>query len=160
MKSRRDKYLQCAWRFDIWRRVPAVARYLCAAVIYTRLSAVYTTNTFINDPARFGGRGVVHHSPCGAYSTAPRTWLKFGRALACRTRTARNRRGGGASRPGTGPFRAALPRGFRSWPILALGAAESQFLEMATWNRAETRSFSEPLGITQLANGHESLCPR
>ena len=37
----------------------------------------------------------------------PRGRLKFGRMLACRTQTARNRRVGGASRRGTGSFRAA-----------------------------------------------------
>ena len=55
--------------------------------------------------------------------------LKFGRVLAFQTRTARNRRVGDASRPGTGLFRAASAQFSRLWTILALERLNRDFSE-------------------------------
>eukprot|EP00964_Phaeocystis_antarctica_P009918 scaffold5383_cov57-Phaeocystis_antarctica.AAC.2 len=61
----------------------------------------------------------------------PRGRLKFGRMLACRTRTARNRRVEGARRSVTGPLSAAFARDTRVGDS-DFGDAKPRFLEMAT----------------------------
>ena len=64
-------------------------------------------------------------------STPARIWLKLGRVLDRRTRTAWNRRVEDASRPRTGPFRAASAR-FSRMADSGFRAAESRFLVMET----------------------------
>ena len=61
----------------------------------------------------------------------PRGRLKFGRMLACRTRTARNRRVKDARRSVTGPLSAAFARDMRVGDS-DFGEAKPRFLEMAT----------------------------
>ena len=61
----------------------------------------------------------------------PRGGLKFGRMLACRTRTAQNRRVKDARRSVTGPLSAAFARDMRVGDS-GCGALKPLFLEMAT----------------------------
>jgi hypothetical protein len=88
----------------------------------------------------------------------PRGRLKFGRMLACRTRTARNRRVKDVRRSVAGPLSAAsaryLPIGGSDF-----GAVKPRFIEMATYNRSQTCCSSEfPPRIYSEATGVKSLC--
>ena len=74
----------------------------------------------------FWGSGTARH-----LGPTPRGGLRFGRMLACRTRTARNRRVKDARRSVTGPFSAASARYLRIGDS-GFGAAKPRFLEMAT----------------------------
>ena len=75
----------------------------------------------------FRGTGTARH-----LGPTPRGWLKFGRMLACRTRTARNRRVKvDARRSVTGPLSAASARYLRIGDS-GFGAVKARFLEMAT----------------------------
>ena len=84
----------------------------------------------------------------------PRGWLKFGRMLACRTRTTRNRR--------VKVCNWAVERRFRAI-YLQMGdsdfvAVKARFLEIATYNRSQTGKFSEfPDQIYSQATGVKSL---
>jgi len=64
----------------------------------------------------FWGSGTARH-----LGPTPRGRLKFCRMLACRTRTARNRRVKDARRSVTGPLSAALPRDICGLAILTFG---------------------------------------
>jgi hypothetical protein len=77
----------------------------------------------------FWGSGTARH-----LGPTPRGRLKFGRMLACRTQTARNRRVKDARRSVTGPLSAAAARYLRIDDLLTLafGAVKARFLEMAT----------------------------
>ena len=74
----------------------------------------------------FWGSGTARH-----LGPTPRGRLKFGRMLACRTRTARNRRVKDARRSVTGPLSAASARYLRIGDS-DFGAVKARFLEMAT----------------------------
>ena len=85
----------------------------------------------------FWGSGTARH-----LGPTPRGRLKFGRMLACRTRTARNRRVKDARRSVTGPLSAASARYLRIGDS-DFGAVKARFLEMATYNRSQTCYSSE-----------------
>jgi hypothetical protein len=75
----------------------------------------------------FWGSGTARH-----LGPTPRGGLKFGRTLAYRTRTARNRRVKDARRSVTGPLSAAFARDMRVGDS-GCGALKPRFLEMATY---------------------------
>ena len=80
---------------------------------------------FLTQNAFWGSETARHLGP------TPRSRLKFGRVLACRTRTARNRRVESARRSVTGPLSAAFARDMRVGDS-DFGEAKPRFLEMAT----------------------------
>ena len=78
----------------------------------------------------FSGTGTARH-----LGPTPRGRLKFGRMLACRTRTARNRRVKDVRRSVAGPLSAASARYLCRLAILLIsdfGAVKPRFIEMAT----------------------------
>eukprot|EP00964_Phaeocystis_antarctica_P036731 scaffold20969_cov30-Phaeocystis_antarctica.AAC.2 len=72
--------------------------------------------------------GLLNRSSFRPNSTRP---AQIGRMLACRTRTARNRRVEGARRSVTGPLSAAFARDMRVGDS-DFGEAKPRFLEMET----------------------------
>ena len=82
----------------VYTAIPGTPAWACVV----RARGVLCTNAFL------GSEAACHFGP------TPRGRLKFGRILACRTRTTQNRRVRGAHRPVTGPLSAASARDMRS----------------------------------------------
>ena len=105
---------------------------------YSIRPLTFECDCFLTQDA-FWGSGTGRPS-FGLNSTRPAQIWPY--VLACRTRTsARNRRVKDARRSITGPLSAASPRYLRIGDS-DFGAVKARFLEMATYNRSQTGSFS------------------